>query len=204
VTVMHKITQSMNEFSWTGQKEKAAVLLAQNDKTDEVIAKDVGVSLSALAKWKVFPQFSERVKSLTGDIRRAVRSHGISVIENRVIGLQRRRDKMLKIIEERGESPEMQDVPGGKSGMLVHNVKSVGSGAEAERVDLYEFDASLLKELREHEKQAAQELGQWEDKINLEAKVETTHAFAIARDDSERAEAVDEIIARRAEAVSAN
>jgi hypothetical protein len=35
-------------------------------------------------------------------------------------------------------------------------------------VDEYAVDGVLLKELREHEKQAAQELGQWSDKAKVE------------------------------------
>jgi hypothetical protein len=35
-------------------------------------------------------------------------------------------------------------------------------------VEEYEVDTGLLKELREHEKQAAQELGQWSDKARAE------------------------------------
>lgn len=66
---------------------------------------------------------------------------------------------MKRVIEARAE--KYADVPGGNTGLLVHNVKSIGAGVTAERVDLYEFDAALVKELREHERQIAEELGQW-------------------------------------------
>jgi hypothetical protein len=35
-------------------------------------------------------------------------------------------------------------------------------------VEEYQVDTGLLKELREHEKQAAQELGQWSEKARVE------------------------------------
>jgi hypothetical protein len=57
----------------------------------------------------------------------------------------------------------MAAVPGGKSGLLVHNVKSIGSGEFAERVDLYEVDTGLLQQCLALEKQAAQEVGDWEE-----------------------------------------
>ena len=72
---------------------------------------------------------------------------------------------MKAVIEARAEATEMQDAAGGDTGLLAHTMKSIGAGPNAEKVDEYTFDAALLRELREHEKQAAQELGQWVDKL---------------------------------------
>jgi hypothetical protein len=44
----------------------------------------------------------------------------------------------------------------------------LGSAEYPNVVEEYEVDTGLLKELREHEKQAAQELGQWSDKARVE------------------------------------
>jgi Helix-turn-helix of insertion element transposase len=151
-------------FRWTTQREKAALLIANDEITDDAIAAEVGVSRQALWNWKTDPEFKARVDSLVTDFRAHVRRHGIAIIENRIGHLQRRHDLMNKVIVERAADPGMQDVPGGKTGLMVHNVKSIGSGADAERVDLYEVDTALLKELRDHERQAAQELGQWSEK----------------------------------------
>lgn len=74
---------------------------------------------------------------------------------------------MQQVIAERAEDIELQDVAGGKTGLIVHNVKGVGKGEDFQLIDLYEVDTGLLKELREHEKQAAQELGQWTEKKDL-------------------------------------
>src|SRR5262249_37518948 len=56
--------------------------------------------------------------------------------------------------------PDMRDVPGGTTGLLVRTVKWVGSFV----FYLYQVDTRLLKQLLKHEKQAAQELGQWGQK----------------------------------------
>jgi hypothetical protein len=39
----------------------------------------------------------------------------------------------------------------------------------SEEVAEYSIDTGLLKELRDHERQAAQELGQWAEKVDLNA-----------------------------------
>lgn len=54
---------------------------------------------------------------------------------------------------------------GGKTGLIVHNVKGVGKGDDFQLIDLYEVDTGLLREMREHEKQAAQELGDWTERV---------------------------------------
>lgn len=68
----------------------------------------------------------------------------------------------------------MKDVPGGNTGLLVRTTKGIGSGDTFQIVDEYAVDTGLLRELREHEKQAAQELGQWIDKSEVE---QTTKAY---------------------------
>lgn len=155
------------EFKWTPSREKAALLLSEDELTDEEIAEQVDIVRSTLSEWKLRKEFSARVQENIDEIRRRIRSRGIAIIENRVRHLQRRHDLMNQVIAERGDSPEMQAVPGGRTGLLVHNVKAIGSGENAERVDLYEVDTGLLKELREHEQQAAKELGQWAEKHDM-------------------------------------
>jgi hypothetical protein len=74
---------------------------------------------------------------------------------------------MRRVIEQRGRAMSGVE-PGADTGLLVRTLKTVGSGFDAKVVAEYEVDTGLLKELREHEKQAAQELGQWSDKSRIE------------------------------------
>lgn len=159
-------------FQWSKKKEDAALLVSMDELIDEDIASKLDIGLRTLGGWKTAPEFKSRVDEYISEFRARVRRRGIAIIENRVAHLQRRHDLMNRIICERGASEEMRSVPGGTTGLIVHNVKSIGSGPDAERVDLYEVDAPLLKELREHEKQAAQELGQWADKVDHSGTVE--------------------------------
>jgi hypothetical protein len=52
----------------------------------------------------------------------------------------------------------MRSVPGGETGLLVRTGRFIVNG---KAVDVYAVDVGLLRELREHEKQAAIECGQW-------------------------------------------
>jgi len=47
---------------------------------------------------------------------------------------------------------------------MCHQVKGIGRGEDFEVVHIYAVDGTLLREIREIEKQAAQELGQWSEK----------------------------------------
>ncbi len=176
-------------FRWTKRSERAAALVAEDRLTDEAIAEKVGIAKRTLERWKDAPDFAARVAEHVERFRVVVRSRGIAVIENRVQALQERWDLMKQIIRERAQAPEMAEVPGGSTGLLVRQIKLVkvyGSdedeppgddeATEGETlhslklsvpVEEFVLDTGLLRELREHEKQAAQELQQWTEKRDL-------------------------------------
>jgi Terminase small subunit len=110
------------------------------------------------------PKISERIqelKAIHGEM--AKRAHVAQGIRNplaRVSALEDRWSRMLNVINERAADPEMQTVPGGKSGLLCMTYKQLGSGVHATVVREFKVDTALLCELREHEQQAAEELGQ--------------------------------------------
>src|SRR5450755_1599512 len=91
----------------------------------------------------------------------------ISSRNARVQALQNRWDRMREgleaILKERGQA--MADVPGGSSGLYAKDYR----GKDVD-TPVYKVDGgiiSLLAELRNHEKQAAEELGQWGEKRPL-------------------------------------
>jgi hypothetical protein len=158
------MSQSEGESRLSPKQERAAALVASERLTDEQVATEIGVDRRTIIRWRQTPAFAARVQAHVTELCEAVRKRGIAIRERRIAALQDRHERLLRVIAERAEAPEMQDVPGGTTGLLTHDVKSVGAGALAERVDLYELDAALLRELREHERQAAEELGQWTQK----------------------------------------
>jgi hypothetical protein len=72
-------------------------------------------------------------------------------------------NRLRQVIAARAADPDHAKAPGGDTGLLVRKLKQIGSGESARTVEEYEVDAALLREAREHEKQAAQELGQWNE-----------------------------------------
>jgi predicted DNA-binding protein YlxM (UPF0122 family) len=154
----------MPVFKWSKQRNEAAELYAMRELSNAEIASEVGISESSLYRILRESEFRERVAKLQEEFAAEVRRHGIAVVENRVKQLQKRWKLMQEVIRARAESDEMQPVPGGPTGLLVHTVKGVGRGEDFQLIDLYEVDTGLLNELRQHEKQAAQELGQWSEK----------------------------------------
>jgi transposase-like protein len=154
----------MKTFRWTAKTKEAAQLVARGELTYQEIADKVGVSRQTIFLWRSDPRFAGRVEKLRAREQSEVYGRGIALRENRVRALTDRWNRLRRIIEARADDPKMAEAAGGNTGLLAHTVKSVGSGDNAMIVDHYEVDAALLKELREHEKQAAQELGQWTEK----------------------------------------
>ena len=132
--------------------------------TNDEIADRCGVSRPALRRWKARPEFRARVDEHLEAYRRAVLRHGVAVLERRVAALDDRWRRMLRVIDERAEDPDMRNVPGGSTGLLVRRVKGLGRGDSSRVIDEFSLDTALLRELREHEKQAARELGQWAER----------------------------------------
>lgn len=180
--------QERRPFEWTDAREKAALLVYADDLTDDQISEAVGIARSTLWIWRKQPEFIARIEELSADFRARIRRKGIAIMENRVAALQDRQRRMDQVIRERGENPEMQHVPGGTTGLMVHNVKAIGSGETAERVDLYEVDTALLAEMRATEKQAAQELGQWTEKSAVDGSMNVKTYQIVSPDDWDKSE----------------
>jgi len=158
----------MANFRWTKQLEEAAVLIADGMMTHQEIADKLGVHRVTVTVWNSDPKFKARVAELIEAFRISTLNFAISRREKRVAALQDRWSKLQRVIEERSTNPKLAKVEGGTTGLIVHNVKGLGKGDDFQLIDLYEVDTGLLKELREHEKQAAQELGQWVEKGSQE------------------------------------
>jgi transposase-like protein len=160
------------EWSWTAPREEAARLLAEDALTDEEIAARVGICAVQLWRWKQRPEFAARVREAAGVIGRAVLRYAVARRTRRVEDLDNLRSGLLQVIAERGASRHMQGASGGRTGLLVRRLRMIGSGDSAREVEEFEFDAALVRELREVERQAAQECGQWVERREQTGAVE--------------------------------
>lgn len=157
----------MAEFRWTPETIEAAQLLAAGNLAISEIADKFGVRRETVWAWRQHPDFKARVDEELEKIRAEVRRVGIADAMARVRRLNDRANRMSRLMEARADDPTMAEVPGGNTGLLVRTIKSVGSGDNATIVEEYSVDTGLLREMREHEKQAAQELGQWAEKHQI-------------------------------------
>jgi hypothetical protein len=184
------LQQNATRFRWDQAKAETAFLLAEGRLTHEEIASKVGVERTSLWRWGRHPEFRSKVASHAKDLGDAVVRRGIARRVRRIEAMHRRWQKMHQVIAERAADPEMIDVPGGKTGLLVHRVKGIGRGPAFRVIDLYEVDTGLLRELRKLEKQAAQEMGQWGQKVEA-----TTPDSPIGYDDLADEQIADLILA---------
>lgn len=161
------------KFRWDGRRERAAVLLAEDELSDQKIADEIGVNKKTLELWKRSPEFATRIVEHVKALEAEALKFAIAKKRKRVAALQDRWDRMQQVIVERGANedlgvyrferdPETQEitgthiVPGWSTGLLVRK--------ETQNTLEFKVDTGLLAELRDHEKQAAQELGQWIEK----------------------------------------
>jgi hypothetical protein len=149
----------VSEFQWTRQRQIAAQLVAEGDKSNTEIAQRTGVTPYTITKWSKNPDFIDRVAEIRAEMAQALKRAGLRVRENRLRALNDDFERTQKVIN--GRAKAHFDVPGGESGLLVRRIRH--SGEE------YVFDAAVLRERREYMKQAAIELGEWIEKQQLDA-----------------------------------
>jgi hypothetical protein len=162
---------------------QAAMLVAEDKIYDSEIAKEVGVSKRTIETWKTWPEFQKAVTNFTNQVTARIRRRGIAVVERRVERLQTDWDRMQYIITARAKrfhaTRKAQLAAGGDD----YDAELVPEEAETGLVILVEtkskfgverkwvVDTALLAELRNHEQQAAKELGQWKDKTETTGEV---------------------------------
>jgi phage terminase small subunit len=141
------------QFIVAGENMTQAAILAGYKAS---AASNIGSRLAKL------PQVRGRIAELKElHSKKALTAAGIRNPQARISALEDIWTRMRQVITERAEDPEMQSVPGGKTGVLVMTYKTVGAGPSAQIKKEYAFDRALVQELRDHSRQAAEELGQW-------------------------------------------
>jgi hypothetical protein len=150
------------------RRERAAILLAEDRLSDKKIGELCGIHETTLNKWKRRPEFKERIAELTQIFADRALKQGLAQRDRRVAVLVQMHDKLLQIVEERAADPNIASVPGGKTGLVVRTMKGIGKGKEFRLVEQFQADTRLVKELRGVEEQIARELGQWQERIEVE------------------------------------
>lgn len=145
-----------DEKRYQNQQEQAAQLLAEGRYQYAEIAEKIGIEVRTLYQWRTLSAFTKRVSQLSSDFQKRSWSLGITRKHYRITCLAAVHSKLLTVMEQRAEDPDMQNVPGGKTGLMVKTFKVSGDTVMAE----YAVDAGLIRELRGIQEQVAKELGQ--------------------------------------------
>jgi hypothetical protein len=166
-------------FEWNEARAKAAVLVAEDEFTDAVIAEMCGIGLRTLTDLKKEPVFIEKVAEHVAEIERAMLRHAIARRHRRIGKMDRALTKIEQVIDRRAEvagdvgRTALRDVlgaaaPGAESGLLVS--KPVWSH-DGDLAYEWKFDAALIKEYRALMEQAAKELGQLSEKLEISGEI---------------------------------
>ncbi len=114
-----------------------------------------------------------------------VKAEGIAIQEYRLRGMDELEQGFRRIIAERGAAMD-GEVPGGGTGLLMRQQKQLGTGDRAIITTEYLTDTGIASEIRALYKQAAQELGQWSEKrdINLDGGLRREYVVITEHDDT--------------------
>lgn len=161
------------------KKHRAAILLAEDELSDDAIAETVGIVRSTLSEWKLDPEFAAVVGGYQGSIVAEALKLPIAKKHERIRQLNNLNETYWQIINDRAstygamaDTPEeaarsvfgSDTVPWARTGMMVRQPKISASG---KTVVEWGFDKSLDSAIKETLKQAAAELGQADQTLNV-------------------------------------
>ena len=193
----------MKAFRWTGKRERAALLVAQDELSDQAIADSLGIAEVTLERWKRAPEFRARAAEHVEAWRQALRQKGIADKRSRLAALDDRWRRLQKVIDERAEHhPKVEGAhvsAGAETGALVLTIRHLPGGG---RVEEWAVDTALFAELRAHEKQAAIELGEWTERSEVKQSGGLTHTVKpdLSHLSLEELRTLEHILGRRADA----
>lgn len=141
-------------------KEAAAQMISEGRYTFGEIAEKVRVDRKTIFAWRNDPVFAARVKEISREFSEQFKSLGICRKEYRIGTLANLQSKLLTVFEERGADSAMQEIAGGKTGLIVQTWKMGKDDCRPE----YAVDTGAIRELRGIQEQAAKELGQLVEK----------------------------------------
>lgn len=160
-----KPDKTSGDFRRRVRKEKAAQLIAKGNLTIEEVAESIGVTRETIYQWNREPEFTARIAQLQQRIKDKLETLLISQKFYRQLTLQEQLLSLQQIKDARAAKLNVPAEEGGESGLMVRRLRMIGSGENATTVEEFVVDTAFAKEVRETLKQAAQEAGQWVEKV---------------------------------------
>lgn len=119
---------------------------------------------------RVIAQFREEVSQLA-----------ITNVQARLETIDDLKRRYLQVIAERAEQyGKTNEAPGVGTGLLVRQERIIGSGENAEKVIAFKIDDCVREAIQRLDEQAAKELGQWSDKLNITHTISKESAQQLA------------------------
>lgn len=150
------------------RREQAAVDMALGKLSQRKIAAALGITPDTLRRWLTAPEVNARVMHLRAEITQTMMQHGIANREMRLMTLQEMHEDYVQIARERADAamsdPKAQHIPGATTGRLTMEIKKIGYGDHAERIEEWKLDRSVHTSILEIEERMARETGQWSEK----------------------------------------
>lgn len=176
-------TQPLAKFGWTKERQDIALLLAESDMSDREIAEHRGVSRESIARWKKHPEFIAKVHENIAAYDARILRKSVARKTARIDGYLDRLRRMRELLEERAiaHGPKAtidtgdgvavdiggDGAVGGGTGLVVREIKRFGQS----ETETHAFDAALMREIRELEKQLAIETGDWQEKQQVSGSI---------------------------------
>lgn len=154
-------------FRWSKHSIQAAIDLAEDELSDEAIAEKAGVTRRTLTNWKQHPEFQQRITDELTALQAAIRREPIAKRRYRVKKLGELESRAWQVVTERAADPDLAHIPGGQSGLVVRQIKIVGTGNAAREIEEYAYDTGLSRDLQSLYEQAAKEVGDWQERVDL-------------------------------------
>lgn len=157
-------------------------LACEEGKSNSEIGAILGYHPATIHAWLRRPEYVAAVKHWHELLEEEVLRLSSATKANRLKVYDDLVQRIYQVIDGRAES--LSHIPGGASGLLVKQVKTIGTGQNAYDVAEYLFDAALTKELRAALEQMAKERGQWSEKS--EQNINITEAVRVIKFETQR------------------
>ena len=144
----------------------AAKMIAANEISFERIAEELKVTSITLKNWRSRADFQQKVVEYAEEIVQKTSTLKFSDKNRRIAALNKLAEDYETIMQERAAwyVENLPNVPGGRTGHLVHQVKVVGVGKNAQIVEEDVLDRALDEGFKDTLIHLAKERGEWAEK----------------------------------------
>lgn len=150
------------------KKAVAIAMLAPADRTIRSVIAELGISRTQFFKWRQDPLFDRLLEESRAAYAKRFFHIGLVNKEQRLMHLNDMHERLMEVIEERAESPIYKEAPGGSTGLIVKTIRIITpKGKPPIRINEYKVDTATLAELREIQRDVAEEMGQLTQKHEL-------------------------------------